>query len=923
MLNKLKYIFLPLFIIFSFSIFYFVTALYPDVLWFESFGYESIWWFVFNSKIAVFLTFFFASFAIIFLNVKIALHLTSKSAENVDLDFDIRFTFIKQLFIKILNKSPGKNQEGLTAKLNKFVIYLLTSAFSLLLALNAKTWWQEIYLFLNRSSSNISDPIFEKNISFYFFVLPFIKKMHSWLTIVLILSILIICWIYISKSLLIHIFAKNIKQSRIKTHIFIILGILSSISAIYFWLKKFELLFSTNGLVFGASHTDIYAQLLNYKILFILFCFEALLLFFWAFRHGTKYPLYVFALILLSSLVFGKIYPNIIQKYIVSPNEFKKEKPFLKHNIKYTQIAYGLNKITEEQFPVDNNLTKADIEENANVINNIRLWNQEPLKQTFRQLQEIRSYYDFINIDVDRYEINNAPQQIMLSPREINTNDLPEKAQTWVNKHLTYTHGYGICMSPVNKITTNGLPHFFIKDLPPSSSINIDIKRPEIYFSEKPNDSYVIVNTKQKEFDYPKGNNNIYTHYKGSGGILLDTFTKKLVFALKFSDTKILISSLISSESRLVFDAHINTITKKIAPFLNYDEDPYLVLTNNGKLVWLIDAYTISKNFPYSEPIGKSINYIRNSVKISIDAYSGKTSFYITDENDPIIRTLSKTYKNLFLPFSEMPIELKNHIRYPKDLFNIQAHMFKIYHMNNPEVFYTKEDTWDIPIEKYDDKEQYMNSYYTITKLPNEKKDSFIIMLPYTAARKNNMIAWLSAKCDLDQYGVLKVYKFPKEKNIFGPRQIEARIDQNTDISKSLTLWGQVGSKVIRGNIMVIPIKTSLIYVEPIYLQANLPELKRVIFAYKDSVVMARDLDLAIEKTFLKQISTKPQTQSLDSEDTLKTTINKLNTEFRLFKQSAKNTNWIDLGKNLNNIDQLIQNLVSFQSSINIEAKNK
>ncbi|MFT5171311.1 MAG: uncharacterized membrane protein (UPF0182 family), partial [Candidatus Marinamargulisbacteria bacterium] len=480
----------------------------------------------------------------------------------------------------------------------------------------------------------------------------------------------------------------------------------------------------------------------------------------------------------------------------------------------------------------------------------------------------------------------------------------------------------GVCMTPVNEVTSEGLPSFYIRDIPPISRQGFEIVRPEIYFGER-TDSYILVNTDQQEFDFPRGDRNVYTNYSGSGGIVLDSIFKRFIYAVKFSDLKILISTLIKPESRLLYDRSIMQIVSKIAPFIAFDRDPYVVVTESGRMVWMLDGYTVSDRFPYSEPFQRGgLNYIRNSVKVTVDAYNGATNFYVADKKDPIIQTLSAIYSGMFKSFDRMPLELKTHIRYPKDLFSVQANMFRTYHMTDTQVFYNREDLWAIPQETYEESEQTMEAYYMVTRLPQEKKDSFILLLPFTPTNKHNMISWLSAKCDLDDYGKLNVYKFPKKRMIYGPMQIESRIDQDTEISQKLTLWGQVGSRVIRGNLMVVPIEDSLIYVEPIYLQATqskLPELKRTIFAYDDKIVMGKDLDDAISKLFDEKRDEKRS--ELDSQeelfhgsrDTLSSLVDRLIGEYSNMKKALKETNWSEFGKKMTRVDKLFTRLSATQ----------
>jgi uncharacterized membrane protein (UPF0182 family) len=916
--NNAKLVIFPIFIILL-IIAFFVINLFPEVLWFASFGYKKIWWYIFNAKISVFCFFTIFAFFWLLINSKIAEHNAKKLKDETVTEQDIQSdSSIVNFLLNLIKNKNAVSPTPFPQKVNKIFVRISIIILAIFFGLAAKAKWEIIYLFLYQTPFNFTDPILHKDLSFYFFTLPALKNLYSWLLSLMVFSLVTSAWVYLSHNIL-KLVIKN-KFNLIKTHLFMLLASFVLIYAFGFSIKIYDLLFSTRGVIFGAGYTDIYAQMVGLKILSIALLVFALILFVWAFKPGVKIPVYAFLTIIILSFVLLQIYPGIIQNYIVAPNEMEKEKPFIDHSINYTRKAFGLDKIEEEEFDNQYNFDKNTIKNNQTIINNIRLWNQAPLKQTFSQLQEIRLYYEFANIDVDRYKINNMLKQVMLSPRELNTSQLTNQAQTWINKHLVYTHGYGVCMAPVNIISQEGLPTFYLKDLPPKSSIaEISVNQPEIYFGEKTAD-YVIVNTKQEEFDYPKGDDNVYTNYAGQGGIQLDSFIKRIVFALKYSDLKILISSRIKAESRLLFNRRITTIVRKICPFLIFDRDPYLILTSEGRMVWMLDGYTISNRFPYSEPLRNGINYIRNSVKVTIDAYNGDANFYISDATDPIILTYAKIFKDLFKPFEEMPLTIKEHIRYPKDLFTIQASVYSTFHMTDSQVFYNKEDLWALPQETYIESEQTMQPYYMVTKLPNDQKESFILMLPFTPTNKNNMIAWLSAKCDLNEYGKLKVYKFPKQKTVYGPMQIESRIDQNTEISQKLTLWGQKGSRVIRGNLMVIPIEQSLIYVEPIYLQATqskLPELKRVIFAYHDSIVMADNLPNAIEKMFdfqdLKLTADqrnveKPPASDGNSEK-MPDTLHQLIQEYEDMKQKVQNFDWLEFGQKMAKIEQLLKQL--------------
>jgi len=551
-------------------------------------------------------------------------------------------------------------------------------------------------------------------------------------------------------------------------------------------------------------------------------------------------------------MVVGQVMvPLFVQQFKVLPNEIVLEKPYISNNIKFTRAAYGLGSVVEEEYNVNGKSQPGIIERNDLTLRNIRLLDHRPLKQTYEQLQEIRLYYSFSDVDIDRYIIDGKATEVMLSARELDITQLPGSARTWVNEHLLYTHGYGVTVSPVNKVTKTGQPEFIISDIPPKSiEPSLNITRPEIYYGER-TDNYVIVNSGTEEFDYPKGDKNKYTTYEGVGGVNIGSFFRKLLFALRFSDIKFILSNYILEESNLLFNRNIHDRVKTLAPFLIYDPDPYVVIID-GRLLWIQDAYTFTDKYPYSTPYG-SLNYLRNSVKVVIDAYNGDVTYYIIDDTDPIVKTYSNIFPELFKPISQLPSGIKEHFRYPELLFSIQSDMYSAYHMEDPVVFYNKEDLWDIPFEIYGTgKEQLVDPYYVIIKLPDSEKEEFTLMMPFTPHKKDNMIGWLGAKSD-ENYGKLVLYKFSKDKLIYGPMQIEARIDQDASISQQLTLWGQQGSRVIRGNLLVIPIENSILYIEPLYILAEksqLPELKRVLVSYGDKVVMKETLDDALFAVF-------------------------------------------------------------------------
>ena len=587
-------------------------------------------------------------------------------------------------------------------------------------------------------------------------------------------------------------------------------------------------------------------------------------------RSGFWLPMVGMGFYLGVLILINGIYPWFQQQFLVAPNELVKERPYIEHNIAFTRAAYGLEQVQSEAFPAEATLTRADLTENASTVDNIRLWDYRPLLSTYRQLQEIRSYYRFQDVDIDRYTLDDDYRQVMLAARELDYTEAPPEAQTWVNQRLKFTHGYGVVMSPVNRFTRDGLPELMIKNIPPESNVDLEITQPRIYYGEATN-SYMFTGTSTDEFDYPLANENAVNRYDGAGGVPMGSFGRRLAYAYDLGNFKTLISNYFTGESRIHYYRNVVRRARQIAPFLDYDSDPYVTIID-GRLKWILDGYTTSNRYPYSEPLRRSndvdailgkdaiaaiarrgTNYIRDAVKVVVDAYDGSLEFYVMDSRDPILATYQKIFPDLFQGADTMPEAVRSHIRYPHDLFTIQSQMYRTYHMGNPEVFYNREDLWRFPLQVYEKEQVQMEPYYTIMRLPEAEEEEFIAIMPFTPVNKDNMVSWLSARSDGDEYGKLLLYKFSKQQLVYGPSQMEARIDQTPEISQQLTLWSQEGSRVIRGDLLVIPIKRSLLYVEPVYLRAEqgeLPELKRIIVAYDNQVVMGETLDDALSTIF-------------------------------------------------------------------------
>ena len=781
---------------------------------------------------------------------------------------------------------------------------------SLIVGFQGSTRWSDYLLFTHAVPFGTEDPLFKRDLGFYVFRFPFMAYAQGWFSSSLMMILLLCAVLYFYRQGL-RIDPQGIFVDRApRRHLAILGGIYLFLMSWSYYLDLYRLLYSTRGVVFGAVYADVYAKLPALWILLVLSLVAGGLLMIAGFRRGWFLPGLALGSLITVHLVGGSIIPDMLHRFQVAPNEIMMERPYIQHNIQATRFAYSLHRIDSEEFPAADDLTLADLAKNELTIKNIRLWEHRPLLATYQQLQQIRTYYNFVDVDNDRYIIDGAYRQIMLSPRELSYKNLPSRI--WINEHLTYTHGYGVTLGPVSRISKEGLPEFFIKDIPPIATTNIVVKRPEIYYGEIPND-YVFVKTKALEFDYPAGAENVYTNYQGKGGVPIGSFLHKLAFATYFGSLKIILSNDITAESRIMYLRQIEQRVKKITPFIAYDDDPYLVITQEGRLVWILDGYTTTDKIPYSQPLEGLGNYIRNSVKATVDAYDGTLNFYIGDPEDPIIRAYSTVFPGLFQPLDQMPEDLQNHLRYPQDFFKVQAHMYSVYHMEDPQIFYNKEDLWNIPQKENRD----MEPYYTVMKLPGEKKEEFILLIPFTPAKRDNLSAWLAARTDPPHYGKLIVYIFPKQKLIFGPRQVENIINQDAFISQQLTLWSQQGSQVIRGNVLVIPVEDSLLYVSPLYLASSsagsLPELRRVITAYGNQLVMEENLEASLNSLFGGRPLT-PQTGIRETRPPTQSIQQLATSALELYRQSQsflKEGRWSEYGEAIKKFEETLRELAN------------
>jgi hypothetical protein len=812
-----------------------IAGLYTDLLFFQDLGYGAVLVKILSVRLLTGLAVGMATFVFMIGNLLLANRITFPQLD---------LTFINQIRIPMNIGGLGKTVKVLGA--------IAALAISVMAGIWGNSLWTEVLLFWNRMNVGLADPILGYDVSYYLFQLPLLQSLQGYAGFIIFTTFVLVGANYFFRGGVLPTGNTLVIDHRARKHAALLGGLFLLNWAFGFYLDQFDLLTGKHGVIYGAGYTDVYARLMALRVLLGLTVVTALVFSAGVWMGRLKVALVPAGVTVIVYVAGFMAYPALLQNLKVSPNELDLERPFIEHHIGFTRFAYDLERIEMRPFDPGYTLTAGDIEKNDATVKNIRLWDDAPLLKTYSQLQQIRTYYKLTDVDSDRYIIDSEYRQVMLSARELSYADLPSRS--WINEKMVFTHGNGVTLGPVNRITREGLPEFFIKDIPPASSTNIKITRPEIYFGELSSD-YVIVKTKAREFSYPTADGNVYTSYNGTKGVLLDSMLKKTAFAMKFNSGKILLSTDITGESRILYKRAVRERVHTLAPFLIFDQDPYIVVSDEGKLFWILDAYTVSNRVPYSRPANRDMNYIRNSIKATVDAYDGSVNFYVTDPADIIAKVYGAIFPGLFKPLSAMPEDVKKHIRYPQELFAIQASMFATYHMKDPKVFYNKEDLWEVPATG----EKLMEPYYTIMKLPEEKKakggkEEYVLLLPFTPAKRDNLAAWLAAQCDWPHYGKVVVYSFPRDRLVFGPRQVAARIDQDANISQMLTLWGQKGSRVIRGRLLVIPIETSLLYVQPLYLVASdaggLPELRRVIVAYGNDVVMEDTLEAGLQRLF-------------------------------------------------------------------------
>jgi len=866
-----------------------------EYLWFNNLDYEPVFWKLLLIKLGLFGGAFAVVASYIIINLWLLSHLVN--IEDVLPNLPTKW--------KALTAGEGNG----TSKRLWPLIVLVAFVPALFFALNFGAKVDEFIRFAWQTHVGEVDPIYGNDLGFYLFQLPFLRSLQASFAVLFGLGAVIVG--------LVAFHARNqsgqeprttVSDHRLRVLLVVNFALFMSALAIGFYFSRYDLLLDDSGAVFGAGFVDVrITRWLLLAAVVVTFAAPVIVgLFVFKNRFASAWwSIAGYGGLLFIGLV---LVPGGIQRFVVEPNELAYETPYLRHNIALTRRAYGLNDVTEIQYQSKRDLSLAAIRQNSATVDNIRLWDWRPLSETFRQLQQIRTYYAFNDVDVDRYVIDGELTQIMLSARELSYDELPAKTDTWVNRRLQYTHGYGLVMSHAAEMTNDGRPVLLVRDVPPNSPESIPIERPEIYFGEKMH-GYRIVDTELQEFDYPKGDENRYVNYQGDGGVKLESLWRRLLFTTYFYDVNIMISSYIGPDSRIQYWRTVQERVSRLAPYLRLDDDPYLVI-NEGRLFWIQDTYTVASGYPYAEPFDGDLNYVRNSVKAVVDVYNGSVSFYVIDPADPVLRVYSSLFPELFQPLENMPAPLRGHLRYPQGLFEVQIEKLNVYHVTIPQVLYNREDVWTRPSEKYAGQSITMEPYYILMRLPGEQRLQYLMMTPLTPISRDNMIAWVAGRSDFPNYGELIVYKLPKEQLVFGPIQVEATIDQDTAISQRLSLWDQRGSRVIRGNLLVIPIDQSFLYIEPVYLEAEgaqIPQLKRVIVSNGQRVAMRPTLDAAIQAVFGTEQTKEITAEKPRKQEVRPNVVSEARAALSRAGKALEKGNWQEFGTHMDRLKTLLE----------------
>lgn len=830
-------------------------SIYLSALWFGSLGYASVYWYMFRLKIELFVVFFLVSMLIL----RGAFWLIERVFARFS--FDSRTVFINR---QPLNISPGRVLRPLA--------WIVSVLAGLVFGLSMRESWRSFALYFHQASTELTDPVFHKPVGFYLFTLPVYDLLSGWLlslSIIVLVATIVYALLAMTQEGLQEGLSASASPSNARTISIRAVGCaLAVLLLVVAWnvsLSRYPYLWDDHQTFSGVTYAEANYFLPSLLWVAIALVAAAAICFINAFAfHRLRLFIVAVAIPVIIYVIGSVIVPAYVTNFIVKPNELGRETPYIEQNISWTRRAFGVDRIEQRNFDAEISTDAFDLQGNRPTLDNIRLWDWHALKDTLTQIQAIRTYYDFTDVDVDRYVVSGEKRQMMLATREIDEAKLPEQSRNWVNEKLIYTHGYGLTMNTANGFDSEGMPKFVLSNMPiESTAPELKITRPEIYYGQKTNSS-VYVKTKRMEFNYPQGESNNLTTYEGSGGIRIGGLTRRWLLAWALDDlSKLPFSDDVTSESHVLIHRNIRDIVDSVAPFLIYDNDPYIVVSKEGRLFWIIDAFTESTTYPYARHYnadGKTINYIRNSVKVTIDAYNGTVNFYVFDPQDPLIQTYRATFPALFHNAVDMPEDLRAHVRYPETLIKVQGEVFGLYHTQDTNSFFQREDLWTVAQQvslnrqTQQQEQSPIDPYFVLMQLPGEKAGiEFVEILPFTPARRNNMIGWMASRCDGDAYGSLLVYNFPKSRLIDGPLQIEARIDQNAQLSGQFTLWNQQGSHVLRGHLLVIPIGRSLLYVEPVYLQAErspMPELRLVVLATQDRLVFGANFDEALNNLF-------------------------------------------------------------------------
>jgi len=881
------------------------ATVWTDVLWYQDLGQESVFWTRWVSQLATAAAFAAVAFIFLYANARIARRNAplEVAAEPVVMDPASPLAAWQDIITRARERARPIIDRG---------VLWGSLLFAFVSGLNQASEWQLYRLAVAGGTFGYNDPAFGRDVGFFVFRLPALQDLNAWLAGLVVFTTVVTAVLYLIEGAIGLVRGsadfRPTFAPHVKAHISVLAAAFVLSRAFQYWLDVYKLSYSPRGQVTGASYTDVHAQLPADRILIVISIATAILLLFNIRQRGWRLPAIALGTWVAASLLLGLAWPALMQQFIVKPNEFAYEEPYIKRNLDFTRRAYDLTSLEIQLFPAREDLTAAEVATDSPTISNVRLWDPQVILQSYTQLQALRQYYDFADADVDRYTIEGETRQMLVAAREMDSNRLSEQAQTWVNRHLVYTHGYGLVMSPANAADSRGIPDFIVGDVPPRTDVaELRTREGRIYFGELEND-YIVVNTGIKEFDYPRGQENAYYEYEGEEGIAVGNLAKRAAWAMRFNTTQILFSRYITPASRVLFARDINTRVNRLAPWLVVEDDPYPALID-GRIVWIIDGYTSSAWFPYSESSGEA-NYVRNPVKVTMDAYTGETRFYAVDPDEPILKAWGRIFPTLLTSADNLPDEVRAHFRYPQGFFETQAEIYKTYHMTDPRVFYNKEDLWEVPGAR---EGAPMEPFYVNIQTPGSSEVAFELIQPYTPRNRDNLIGWVAASSDPDTYGQRTVYQFPKERVVLGPAQVSARINQDAEISPQLSLWSQRGSQVIFGNMLILPIGDSIVYVQPLYLQAEqtaIPELTRIIVAYADRVSMKATLTAALADVFGAPVAEEPPStpgtgtpEAVDAAE--------LDRVYQAALAAQRDGDWAEYGARIKELGELISRLAS------------